>query len=156
MSLSLHQFGGVVALGYDSTTNERGFLVKMINRTGHSSVKGEIVSCSTAADREVILQANTYDAVGVVEEAGIAEGAEMWVWMTGSVCQVKYKDNTASTRGNILVADAVDGRGSDIANPGSGLPATDLHFSECGHVMETKAAPGAGVANLVLCILHFN
>jgi hypothetical protein len=156
MALSTVEHGDVVALGYDSATNERGYLVKMINRTGHASVKGELVACSTATDREVILQANEYDTVGAVEEAGVAEASEMWVWMLGSVCQVLYKENTASTRGNILVADAVNGRASDIANPGGGLPGTDTHFTECGHVLQSVAAGGAGVSNLVLAILHFN
>jgi len=153
MSLSIVSHGGVVALGYDSATNERGYLVKMINRTGHSSVKGELVSCSTAADREVILQANEYDTVGVVEEAGVAEGSEMWVWMIGSVCQVLYKNSVAATRGNILIAADTDGRAIDIANPGGGIPGTDTHFKECGHVLETKIA---GTNVLALAILHFN
>lgn len=156
MSLSITSHGGVVALGYDSVTHERGYLLKMVNRTGHASVKGELVTPSTTADREVVLQTDTYDTMGVVEEAGVAEGSEMWVWQIGSVCQVLYKENTASTHGNILVADAVDGRASDIANPGGGLPGTDLHFSECGHVLQSVAAGGAGVSNLVLAILHFN
>ena len=77
----------------------------------------------------------------------------MWVWTVGSVAQVLYKDSTAATHGNILVADAVDGRGSDITNPGGGLPGTDTHFTECGHVLESK---DAGTNVLVLCSLHFN
>jgi hypothetical protein len=153
MSLSIVSQGGVVALGYDSATNERGYLIKMINRTGHTSVKGELVSCSTTADREVILQTNEYDTVGVVQEAGIAEGSEMWVWMLGSVCQVLYKDSNAATRGNILIAADTNGRAIDITNPGSGLPATDTHFKECGHVMESK---NSGTNVLALAILHFN
>lgn len=153
MAISLLEHGDVVALGYDSATNERGFLVKMVNRTGHSSVKGELVSCSTTADREAILQASEYDTVGVVQEAGVAEASEMWVWMTGSVCQVLYKDSTAATRGNILLAGDTDGRAIDVANPGGGLPGTDTHFKECGHVMESKSA---GTNVLVLCVLHFN
>lgn len=153
MALSLLHIGGVVGLGYDVTTGERGFLTKMINRTGHTSVKGEVICCSTAADKEAILQANTYDAIGVIAEAGIAEGSEVWIWKNGSRAQVLYKDSTAATRGNIALADAVDGRASDVANPGSGLPGTDLHFSEIGHVCESK---NAGTNVLVLVDLHFN
>jgi hypothetical protein len=58
----------------------------------------------------------------------------MWVWMAGSVCQVLSKDTVASTRGNILLAGDTDGRAIDIANPGGGLPGTDTHFKECGHI----------------------
>jgi hypothetical protein len=153
MAISRVSHGGVVALAYDSTTGERGVQVKIINRTGHTSVKGELVSCSTTADKEAILQANEYDTIGVVDEAGVAEASEMWIWMPGSICQVLYKDSTASTHGNILIASATDGRAEDIANPGGGLPGTDTHFKECGHVLETKVG---GTNVLVLAAIHFN
>lgn len=144
---------GVVGIGSDSSTYERGFLFKAVNRTGATSVKGLLVSCSTSADREVIKQANEYDTIGVVQEDGVDEGNEMWVWGIGSICQVLAKDGVAFTRGNVLVAADTDGRASNISNPGSGLPGTDTHFKECGHVLETKAG---GTDVLVLCVLHFN
>ena len=122
--------GGKAAIGYDSATNERGFLVKFINRTGGNSVKGTLVSCSTTADREVVKQASEYDTIAIVQEDGVAEGSEMWCWMSGSVCQVLFKNSTASTRGNILLAADTDGRAIDISNPGIGLPGTDVHFKE--------------------------
>lgn len=153
MTLSLLQQGGVVAIGYDSGSYERGFLIKMINRTGASSVKGLLVSLSTTADREAIKQANEYDTIGVIEEAGVAEGSEMWVWMNGSVCQVMLKDGVGVTRGDILLAADTDGRAISAANPGSGLPATDTHFKECGHVM---ASQSGGTNQVVLAMLHFN
>jgi hypothetical protein len=153
MALSILSHGGVAAIGYDSATNERGFLLKFINRTGGSSVKGTLVSPSTSADREVIKQANEYDMIGVVQEAGVAEGSEMWVWTVGSVCQVLFKDTVAATRGNILLAADTDGRAIDTTNPGSGLPGTDTHFKECGHVLESKSA---GTDVLALASIHFN
>lgn len=153
MALALLQFGSVVALGYDSTTGARGFLQKIVNRTGHASVLGELVALSTSADKEAILQANEYDTIGVVAEAGVAEASEMWVWGDGSICQVLYKDTVAATHGNILIAADTNGRAIDIANPGGGIPGTDTHFKECGHVMESK---GGGANVLVLCRLHFN
>jgi hypothetical protein len=153
MTLSTLEHGDVVALGYDSATNERGFLIKMVNRTGHSSVKGELVTSSTTADLEVVLQSNEYDTVGVVAEAGVAEGSAMWVWMVGSVCQVLYKDGQAATHGNLLLAADTDGRATDVANMGGGLPATDTHFKECGHVLQSV---GSGSDILALVILHFN
>ena len=153
MAISLFHIGGVVALGYDSSTNERGFLIKMINRTGHASVKGELVAPSQSTTREVILQASEYDTIGVVQEAGVAEGSEMWVWMTGSQCQCLLKDSTASTVGDIVLAADTDGRAITIADPGSGLPATDTHFKECGHCLESKSAD---TNVLFLAVLHFN
>lgn len=151
--LSLLPFGGVVALGYNVVTGERGYLVKLTNRTGAASVKGSLVSVSTTADKEAILQANEYDMIGAVAEAGIAEGSAMWVWTVGSVCQVLFKDGVAATRGNVLIGADTDGRAIDIANPGQGLPGTDTHFKECGHVMESK---NAGTNVLVLASIHFN
>ena len=153
MTLSLLQHGGVVALGYDSATNERGYLVKLVNRTGASSVKGTLVSASTTADREVIKQTNEYDTLGVIQEAGVAEGSEMWVWMIGSICQVLMKDTVSAVRGDNLVAADTDGRANDVANPGGGLPGTDTHFKECGHFMESKSS---GTDVLALAMLHFN
>lgn len=153
MTISLLHIGNKVALGYDATTNERGMLVRFINRTGASSVKGTLVSCSTTADREVVKQANEYDTIAVVQEAGVAEGSEMWCWVAGSVAQVLYKDGVAPTRGNILLAADTDGRATDTTNPGGGLPGTDTHFKECGHVMESKSS---GTDVLALASLHFN
>jgi hypothetical protein len=153
MALSVLMHGGAVALGYDSVTNERGYLVKFINRTGHASVKGELVACSTGTDREAILQANEYDTIGVVEEAGIAEASEMWVWMIGSVCQALFKDGVAPNRGDVLIAADTDGRADQFANPGGGLPGIDTHLKECGHIMQSV---GAGTNVLALAVLHFN
>ncbi len=144
---------GDVAIGYDSVTGERGFLVRITNGTGSASVKGSLVSASTSADDAAILQANEYDTIGVVAQAGVTAGAVMWIWVTGSICQVLYKDAVAATRGNILLAADTDGRAIDIANPGGGLPGTDTHFKECGHVLESALA---GINVLVLAMLHFN
>jgi hypothetical protein len=143
---------GRAAIGSDSATNERGLLIRGINRTGGNSVKGTLVSASTTADREFIKQANEYDTVGVVQEAGVAEGSEMWIWISG-VAQVLFKNTVAATRGNILLAGDTDGRAIDAANPGGGLPGTDTHFKECGHVLQTVAG---GTDVLALAILHFN
>lgn len=145
--------GGMAALGYNPITKERGFLVRIANGTGSASVKGSLVSASTAANDRFILQANEFDTIGVVAESGIANAALTWIWVTGSVCQVLYKNGSAATRGNILLAADTDGRAIDITNPGSGLPGTDTHFKECGHVLESKSA---GTNVLALAMLHFN
>ncbi len=69
------------------------------------------------------------------------------------LAQVLWKNSTAATRGNVAISDAVDGRASDIANFGGGLPGADTHFQEIGHVLETKSG---GTNVLVFCNLHFN
>jgi hypothetical protein len=133
-------------------TLDGGYAVRYINKTGGASVKGTLVSASTVTANGVIPQANTYDAIGAIYEDGIPDGSPVWVVVSGRA-QVLYKNATASTVGNILVANAVDGRASDIANPGGGLPGTDTHFTECGHVLETKTG---GTNVLVWANLHFN
>jgi hypothetical protein len=153
MAISLLAHGNQkVALGYDSVTHERGLLVKFINRTGETSVKGTVVAASTAADREIIKEANEFDSIGVIAEAGIAEGSEVWVWMNGSVAQVLMKDSVAAVRGYVAIAADTDGRGDNIAVP-TVSPADAQHFKEIGHVMESK---DAGTNVLALVCLHFN
>lgn len=153
MALQLVSVGGAIALAADPVTNERGVVLRYINRTGHTSVKGELVSPSTTTDREVVAQAVEYDTFGVIAQAGIAEGADVWVWTIGAVCQVLFKDTVAATRGHLLIAADTDGRAIDLPNPGEGLPAIEVHFKECGHVMQSQAA---GTNVLALVTLHFN
>jgi hypothetical protein len=153
MTLSAAIHGGVSAIGYDSATNERGFLLKVTNRTGASSVKGLLVSASTTTDREAIKQANEFDCFGIIQEAGVAEGSEMWIWMNGSICQVMFKDGVTPARGEVAMCADTDGRADRFANPGSGLPAIETHFKEIGHLLESKSS---GTDVLALVCLHFN
>jgi hypothetical protein len=143
----------VVSFGFNASTKERGLMLKFINRTGAASVKGTVCAVSTTTDREVIKQANEYDSICVVQEAGVAEGAEMWCWVNGSVCQVLFKDGIAPVRGDVAIAADTDGRANQFANPGGGLPGVDTHFKEIGHIMESKSS---GTDVLALVCLHFN
>jgi hypothetical protein len=152
MALILTSTTGTVALGSDAATNERGFLVKHINRTGHTSIKGECVSASPTTDREVILSPSGFDIIGVVQEAGVAEGGEMWVWCNGSVAQVLLKDGVAAVRGYVGLGDDVDGRAYVVAVPSSN-PVVAEHFREIGHCMQSV---NAGTNVLALFSIHFN
>jgi hypothetical protein len=154
MALQLITTGdGMSAIGSDSVTGERGFLVKVVNGTKAASVKGMLLSISQTEDNKVIPQANEYDTIGVVAEGGVADDGLMWMWVNGSVCQVLLKDATACAVGQLLIAADDDGRAIGIANPGTGLPAVDIHFKEYGHIFETKIA---GINILTLASLHFN
>ena len=144
---------GMAAIASDAATNERGFMVKVKNGTGQISKKGMLVSASQAADNEVILQTNEFDAFGVVVETGIAAGSDMWIWVNGSICQVMFEDGVKTTRGNICITSDIDGRADAILNPGSGLPAVETYFKECGHVLQTVEA---GTDILALVMIHFN
>jgi hypothetical protein len=73
--------------------------------------------------------------------------------MNGSVAKVLWKDSTLSTRGFVALADAVDGRASDVEVPSSN-PVVAQHFTEIGHVMESQANNLTN--SLVLVCLHFN
>jgi hypothetical protein len=153
MSLQLIQTGdGKAAIGSDPVTSERGFLVKMNNKTGANSVKGSVVSASDATDNAFKLQDNELDAFGVVAEDGVADGSDCWVWMNGSACQVLWEDGEDATREYVALSSDVDGRGFDIAVPSSN-PVQAQHFKEIGHTLESK---GSGTDVLVLCMLHFN
>lgn len=153
MAISLLQHGGVVALGYDSDTGERGFLTKLTNRTGGASVKGTLLSASTTADAEVILQASEYDTIAVCQEAGVAEGSQMWCWMPGSICQMLLKDTVTAAQGELALAADTDGRMDRTTNPGGGLPGTDIHFKEVGHVLQDVTG---GTNQLCLVAMHTN
>lgn len=106
---------------------------------------------STATDNGFILQANEYDTIGVVDEAGVADGAEAWIWIQGRV-QVLFKDSVAPVRGYVLLAADTDGMATCIDVPSSN-PIQAEHFKECGHVSESKEA---GTNVLALATLHFN
>ena len=140
------------AFGYDSATGERGFLIKMKNKTGAATVKGMVVSADSANDNAFVAQSSEFDAFGVVQEAGIADASDAWVWVNGSVAQVLFKDSEAATRAYVALASDTDGRALCVAVPTSN-PVVAEHFKEIGHVLETKSG---GTDVLALCHLHFN
>ena len=150
MSLRLLSTGNS-AICEDATTGERGQLVRMINGTGSASVKGSVVACSKTVDKQFILQASEFDAFAVVAEAGIADGSECWLWVSGSTCQVLWKDGESSTRGYLALCADTDGRALNVDVPSTN-PVVGEHFKEIGHPQESKSA---GTDVLVLCTLHF-
>ena len=151
--MSLQYIGNEkAAIGYDAATGERGFLLKMKNKTGGNTVKGQVVSASGTVDNSFILQANEFDSFGIVQEGGIADGSDAWVWINGSVAQVLFKDSTAAVRGYVALAADTDGRATNVEVPSSN-PVVAEYFKEIGHVLESKEG---GTDVLVLCHLHFN
>ena len=158
MALQIISTGdGMMAIGSDAATGERGILMKMQNASGGASVKGTVVHI---ADEEsgydndsVEAQTSGYDPIGVIQEAGVADGDHMWIWLNGSIAEVLWKDETASTKGYVALADNVDGRASDIAVP-SANPVQAEHFREIGHTMSSQ--DDAQADSLVLVHIHFN
>lgn len=135
-------------------TAEGGVAIKVTNKTGASSVKGYLVSSSTAVNNAVILTSvGVPDCIGVCYEAGVADGQDMWVVVSG-IADVYFWANTV--RGNFARigwdTDTGEAAGQAISEAVPTTPfATDKHFGEIGHVLETRT--GAGLAK---CVLHFN
>ena len=133
-------------------TPEGGYAIRLTNNTGAPSVKGTIVTASSAVDNAVVLQNNEFDAIGPIYEDGIPAGEEVYVVIAGRA-QVLLQDSTACTRGNLFICSPTDGRALAIANPGSGLPAVETHFKEIGHCTESVTA---GTNKLAWAVVHFN
>jgi len=128
-------------------TPEGGRAVKLINRTGHISVKGEIVIASTSTDMEVTLApTSTEMPIGCIYNAGVAEGSYVWVVVSG-IAEVLY-DASATTRGNWVQTSALTaGRadGSSGSSPGV------AHFREIGHAITSASGNALGKI-----IMHLN
>jgi hypothetical protein len=132
-----------------------GFMVKLTNKTGGNSVKGEVVTTDSTTNNAVKkIVVDVPNPIGVFFESGIADGAEAWVVVSG-IADVYFVGNT--TRGHIArgfeTADGasyVTGQAMSEAVPTSPF-SVDKHFYEMGHVLETRT--GAGLSKVVL---HFN
>jgi len=144
----LFSCGGKVAF-----TPEGGLAVKLTNRTGAASVKGSVLTMSTAYDAAFALQTAEFDGVAVAYESGIADGAESWVVVSG-IAEVLLKDGTAATHGAWTKCADTDGRAEATIPPsGIGALSTADHFKEIGHCIESKAA---GTDVLAKVVLHWN
>lgn len=135
-------------------TAEGGLAVKLINKTGAPTVKGYCVSVGSAADNGVHLVAvGAPDCIGVFYESDVAADEATWVVISG-IADVYFWTDTV--RGYFVrtgtASDTGEVSGQAIAEAVPTTPfATDKHFMEIGHCIETRT--GAGLAK---CVLHFN
>ena len=135
-------------------TDLGGLAIRMENQTGETSVKGKLVDPHPTIDGAVTLvPVGMPDIIGVIEEDGIPVGGQMWVVVQG-IAYALFAGNT--TTGQFarmtIAADTGDAPGVAIAEALPTAPfATDKHFQEIGHVIESRT--GAGLAKVVL---HFN
>lgn len=142
-----------IGIGNIELTPEGGVAIWMENQTGGTSTKGYIVEPASSADNAVKYTTDgDVDPIGIVYDAGVAIGDKMRVIVSG-LAEVYY--GVAVTRGTFsrvpVVADGLTvGQAMNEPLPTSPF-ATDKHFQEIGHPMETTA--GAGLA---LTMLHFN
>jgi len=131
---------------------EGGFMIKLTNKTGTTTVKGSVVRTDTGADQSFILApADSDEPMGVVYESGVADGSEAWVVVYGKA-QVLLQASTASTRGYWVRTSATTAGRADATNANPpGLVVE--HLAEIGHCVESKTA---GTDVLAWIVLHFN
>jgi hypothetical protein len=137
-------------------TPEGGMAIKLTNKTGGVTVKGYLVHPYSAAavDNAVALvPVGGPDIIGAFYEDGVADGAEAWIVVAG-IADVYF--GTDTTRGHFarmsISADTGDAPGVATSEAVPSSPfATDKHFQEIGHVLESRV--GAGLAKVAL---HFN
>ncbi len=144
----INEDGGDIISKKGRITELGGYAIKLTNKTGSNSVAGQLVAVysATAIDDAVKTQVASGDnTMGIVLEAGIADGSEMWVVVSG-IADV-LMDAGGSARGDRIISSATAGSG-DVWNVGG---AVATHFLEIGHCIETRT--GAGLAR---CVLHFN
>lgn len=133
-------------------TPEGGLAVRYTNGTGATSVKGTLVSPSTANPDTVDGQTSTFDAIGAVYENGVPDGAPVWVVCYGKA-DVLVDDNNAGSPGDWCRASATHGRGLIATAPaGIGAVVAAEHFKEIGHLVQTCAS---GTDQLAKIHLHF-
>ena len=131
-------FSAGVGNSYFKITPEGGFAVRLTNKTGAVSVKGQIVSHKDTVARAFDLTAvDANHCLGVVYESGIADAAECWVVVSG-IAQVLMKN--AATMGHIcripLNTDEVKAAGYAMDASQSGTASV----YKIGDVLETADA----------------
>lgn len=135
-------------------TPEGGLAVKLTNKTGSNSVKGYCITSDSSNNEPFILvPIDAPSCMGIVYEDGIADGSLVWCVVSG-IAEVYFWGST--TRGHLartgLSVDTGEVAGQAMSEAYPTTPfATDKHFCEVGHVLETRS--GAGLAKTVL---HFN
>ena len=128
-----------------------GLAIKLYNRTGADTVKGQLVPPDTAtADGATLTSIDDVDCIGVFLDDGVADDALAWVVVSG-IADVLFDDNFGPTQG-----DWVETSEAGYANSAASPAAAPTHFSEIGHCIETVAAGGGGTHVLARCVLHFN
>lgn len=130
-----------------------GTAVLFKNGTGAASVRGTCVSLKTATPWTVALTGiDQPDCVGVVLEPDIPDGGDLWVTISGVAPVLFGGSATVKNLARTPITADSGAAGIAIAEAFPTSPfATDKHFCEIGHIIESRT--GAGLANV---ILHFN
>jgi hypothetical protein len=135
-------------------TPDGGIAIRMINKTGAASVKGSVLGAEGTTDRAVKLAAiDSPDPMGIMYSSNVPDGGEVLVVVSG-IAKVLY--STSVTRATFArVPETADGSATAGQAIAEALPvppfATNKHFQEIGHPIESIGSPG-----LALTALHFN
>lgn len=131
-----------------SFTPEGGLAIRLINKTGSTTVRGEVVKAGSAFNGFIQAPANEDMPIGVVYDDGVAADAPCRIVVAGRA-QVLMKDSTATTVGYVLYVSATAGR----ADVSATVPSATTHWRELGHCLESAAS---GTNKLCWAVLHFN
>ena len=125
-------------------THDGAICIKLTNKSGANSVKGEVVETSALTANAVALaDANALDAIGIFYDSGIPDGEEAWIAVSGMV-DVRMDAGGCALHDRIITS-APPGRGF-VSN----TPAVAAHFQEIGHSIGIAAANGT-----CKVVLHF-
>lgn len=136
-----------------SLTPEGGTVTWVINKTGAPSIKGYIVEPEGSTDFAVKYpEPGDVDPIGVVYDSDIPDGSLMRIVVAG-IADVFYRGNVTRATFARVATTVEAGNGGQAVNEALPIPpfATDKHFQEIGHPIESRI--GAGLAKTVL---HFN
>lgn len=119
-------------------TPEGGYAVKLTNKTGAPSVKGQIVSHKGTVARAFDLTAvGANHCLGVVYESGIEDAAECWVVVSG-IAQVLMKN--AATMGHICRIPLNTDEGEAAGYAMDAAQSSSASVYKIGDVLETADA----------------
>ena len=134
-----------VNLTKSKLTSLGGIAIKLTNKSGGATIKGQLVEPHTDSDSFTTVAISSDECIGIVLEAGVADGSEAWVVVSG-IAEV-LMDAGGCVPSDRIITSATAGSG-DVWNVGG---AVATHFQEIGHSIGTVV--GAG---LVKVVLHFN
>lgn len=136
---------------FSKITRWGGLAIRVVNDTGETSVEGKVVEPSTSVLRGVSLAGvGDPDPIGIILDAGVPNGLEMWITING-FAKVLFVNATVMEQfaRTMVSGDTSPTAGLAIAEAVPSPPfATDKHFQEVGHILETIGAPGLALVNL--------
>lgn len=139
-----------LATAFELFTDEGGMCIRLINKTGVASVKGQVVQASSATDLAYAVNPTQGDMpIGIVYDAGVADGGSVRLVIAG-LADVLI-DSAQTIAGNRVVYSS--GTTAGRVDSAASVPAATTHFREVGHMLETKANGGS---TLCRCVLHWN